>query len=142
MAFRFKFSRSQTEKYVEALKHGASLGEVQTKDQYVALAAASLILASNEKGSFDLGPSPSLSQIEQEERRAQAQFLPLHAAAQLSRYMLNARGYGAQFEDTVEVDLETKDTFPYFSSSSRFISGVKSQVQLDLQTSLFFEAAT
>jgi hypothetical protein len=142
MAFRFKFNRSQTEKYVDALKHGTSLGEVQTKDQFVALAAASLILASNEKGSFDLGPSPSLSQIEQEERRSRNQFLPFHAAAQLSRHLLSARDYGDKFEDTVEVDLETQDAFPYFSSSSRFISGVKNEAKLDLQTSLFFEAAT
>jgi hypothetical protein len=142
MALRFKFCRSQTEKYVDSLKHGTSLGEIQTKDQFVALAAASLILASNEKESFDLGPSPSLSQIEQEERRSQMHFLRIHAATQLSRHLLHARDYEAKFEDTIEVDLETQDEFPYFSSSSRFVSGVKSGVQLDLQTSLFFEAAT
>jgi hypothetical protein len=142
MTLRFKFCRSQTEKYVDSLRHGTSLGEVQTKDQFVALAAASLILASNEKESFDLGPSPSLSQIEQEEQRSQLHFLPLHAAAQLSRHLLHARDYETKFEDTIEVDLETQDNFPYFSRSSRFVSGVKSGVQLDLQTSLFFESAT
>jgi len=136
---RYRFNNDRAAAYLSALKHSQPLDGVQTKDDLLTLAAVCLSMA--EGGApLDLGPNPSVSQIEKFEKDSVEKTMPLHGAIQLGRHFLNTIQFQSKFENEVEIEISPQHEYPFFAPTSKFVSGIKDENRLDLETSLFFEA--